>query len=203
MSEKARNRSPLYLDISDDVLAASKARTVKQEAKYGRNTGHFTLENDKNSTLMGVIGELLVMEALMNLAKRIGYRIQINQTSLGAPVDLEIKAQSKMLINGLHVKTGVWKQWPQEDYQFGVHADQKLETTSQPLVLVTLLKRADSYPQKSRIEGFITPEILRAAPLIERGERFDSTGVISRTDNLVTKFSQYSNLEAIFDLYLP
>ena len=193
----SQKRSPMYLDVSPDLVAASVLRAREQERKYGHNTGHFSLDVEKENTVIGVIGEFLVKEALTRTAYEEGVRVQVDHTSLGAAVDLEIRPNNQDQIFGVHVKTGLWKRWPDEDFEFGIHADQKIELSGQPLVLVSLLKREHGYPEKARIEGYITSENLSQAVLIRRGERFPSTGVISRTDNLVTTFAQYVELGSI------
>ena len=193
----SHKRSPIYLDVSDELIASSVIRAREQEKKYGHNTGHFSLDVEKENTVIGVLGEFLVRETLLRIASGEGIRVQVDHTSLGAAVDLEVRRQDQTQISGVHVKTGLWKQWPREDFEFGIHADQRIELSSQPLVLVSLLKSKGGYPEKARIEGYITSEILRRAVLIKRGERFPSTGVVSRTDNLVTKFNQYIELKSI------
>jgi hypothetical protein len=75
--------------------------------------------------------------------------------------------------------------------EFGILADQGIESSGQPLVLVTLLKSQEKWPKFSRIEGFISCEELAKLPIIKKGEKFKSSGVISRTDNIVTSFGQY------------
>ena len=192
-----QKRSPIHLDVLPDLVTAAVLRAREQERKYGHNTGHFTLGVEKENTVIGVIGEFLVKEELMRIAYREGIQVQVDNTGLGAAVDLEIRSKNQDQIFGVHVKTGLWKRWPSEDFQFGIHADQKIELSGQPLVLVSLLKREHGYPEKARIEGFITSQDLQKAILIRRGERFPSTGVISRTDNLVTTFAQYVELESI------
>ena len=194
----SHKRSPLYLDVSPDLVAASIVRAREQERRYGHNTGHFSLEVEKENTVIGVIGEFLVRETLTRIAFEEGIELSVNHTSLGASVDLEIRRTNQEQISGVHVKTGLWKHWPREDFEFGIHADQRIELSSQPLILVSLLKREHGFPEKARIEGYITSEVLRQSVLIKRGERFTSTGVLSRTDNLVTKFAQYVDLKSIF-----
>lgn len=197
MTMNSQKRSPMYLDVLPDLVTASVLRAREQERKYGHNTGHFTLGVEKENTVIGVIGEYLVKEALTRIAYEEGVQVQVDNTSLGAAVDLEIRSKNHEKIFGVHVKTGLWKQWPREDFEFGIHADQKVESSGQPLVLVSLLKREHGYPAKARIEGYITSGNLRQAVLIKRGERFPSTGVISRTDNLITTFAQYVELGSI------
>ena len=194
------NRLPLYLDVTKDVVENSVKRAREQEKIYGHNTGHFTLKVEKENTVIGVIGESLVRQALLKIANSKSILIQIDHTDLGAPLDLELKEPRGGKLLGLHVKTGLWSRWPAEGFEFGVHADQKIESSNSPLVLVSLLKDPGGYPKKARIEGFIKSDDLRHSTLIKKGARFPATGVISRTDNLITKFSQYGDVTSIFEV---
>lgn len=196
------SRTPLYLDVDGHLVEASIQRARKQEKIYGHNTGHFRLEVEKENTVIGVIGELLVRQTLINIAKSNSILVEVDHTALGAPLDLKLTAPGRSEEFGVHVKTGLWNRWPQETFEFGVHADQKIEFSNSPLILVTLLKNQGSYPKKARIEGFIKSHDLTKAKVIKRGDRFPSTGVISRTDNYLTKFSQYEDVKLIFQTVL-
>ena len=192
------NRTPLYLDIDGRLVEASVQRAREQEKIYGHNTGHFRLEVEKENTVMGVIGEFLVRQTLIDIAKSNSILVEVDHTTFGAPLDLKLTVPGRREEFGVHVKTGLWNQWPQETFEFGVHADQKIEFSNSPLILVTLLKSRGSYPKKARIEGFIKSHDLRRAKVIKRGDEFPSTGVISRTDNYLTRFSQYEDVKLIF-----
>lgn len=192
------NRTPLYLDIDGCLVEASVQRAREQEKIYGHNTGHFRLEVEKENTVIGVIGEFLVRQTLIDIAKSNSILVEVDHTTFGAPLDLKLTVPGRREEFGVHVKTGLWNQWPQETFEFGVHADQKIEFSNSPLILVTLLKNQGSYPKKARIEGFIKSHDLRRAKVIKRGDQFPSTGVISRTDNYLTRFSQYEDVKLIF-----
>jgi len=68
------------------------------------------------------------------------------------------------------------------------------------LVLVSFLRSKGAWPEFLRIEGFITSDYLSKAQLIKRGQKFPSTGVVSRTDNLLTKFSDYQHISKLSDV---
>jgi len=57
--------------------------------------------------------------------------------------------------------------------------------------LISFLKQKKDFPEFARIEGYITSRFLQNAPLITTGDKFLTTGVISRTDNIITRFSDY------------
>ena len=179
------------ISISESLIDEALSRAKEQEAVYGHNTGHFTLKTEKENTIIGVIGELTVRNWLNDSAKRAGSAARFTESNLGAPIDLILNGAVDTTISGLHVKTGLWRNWPTENLEFGIHADQGIESSGQPLVLVTLLKSQEKWPKFSRIEGFISCEELAKLPIIRKGEKFKSSGVISRTDNIVTSFGQY------------
>ena len=126
--------------------------------------------------------------------------VQIGLTTFGAPVDIEVRVGGSLV--GVHVKCGLWKRWPGDHFEFGVHADQGIQDGDNPLVLVTLRHPAEDGSRIGRIEGFLMPAALRECVLLGKGERFPSTGVISRTDNLVTTIGDYQPLDQLPSLLL-
>jgi hypothetical protein len=97
----------------------------------------------------------------------------------------------------VHVKTGLWKRWPSESWHFGIHSDQGIASSGAPVVLVSFIKTQQLWPRIGRIEGFIDSEKLSKAKIIRKGERFPSTGVLSRTDNLLTQFAEYVSIKEL------
>ena len=181
--------------VNKDWIDEALSRTREQEARYGHNTGHFTLRVEKENTLIGTLGEIVAREALTSVLKQKFASIEVNLSELGSFVDLTIKGANQL--RGVHVKTGLWKNWPQDHFSFGVHSDQGIQMGLDPLLLVSLLKQDSSLPTKARIEGFVTPEYLRKCALIRRGDRFPGTGVQSRTDNLITYFRDFASINRI------
>jgi hypothetical protein len=190
MKSTSRGTVPLKIDKSQIEEAMERARN--QEKIYGHNTGHFTLKVEKENTMIGVLGEIAVRDWLANFfsEKKAGYDVRL--CAYGSPYDLEIsKSLDKQYI---HVKTGMWKSWPRDDWHFGIHADQGIPSSGYPLVLVTFLRDEGLLPTVGRLEGFIDSEKMNKAKLIRKGEAFPSTGVVSRTDNLLTTFADYESM---------
>ena len=69
-------------------------------------------------------------------------------------------------------------------------------------MLVTLRHPVADGSRIGRIEGFLTPAALRKCLLLSKGERFPSTGVVSRTDNLVTTIGDYQPIDCLAPLLL-
>lgn len=184
-------------EVTADLVDEALERTRTQEAVYGHNTGHFSLSVEKENTLIGTLGELVAREALREVVFGSAITIEVDLAPIGAPADLIVKV-GRGGQQGVHVKTGLWKKWPRPDFSFGVHADQGIEFSSAPLVLVSLVRLERDSAFEFRIEGFVTPEFLKSCKRIGRGERFPNTGVVSRTDNFVTYFSDYQDISKIF-----
>jgi len=189
-------RQALEIEISTEMLEEGITRAREQEQIYGHNTGHFTLESEKENTIIGTVGEIVAREVINECrsARNIGLSIQLSD--LGAHTDLVI--HNHELFNGLHIKTGLWRRWPRDDFSFGVHADQGIQHASEPLVLVSLLKESEEFPVKAQVEGFVTPDYLRRCQVIHRGDRFPGSGVVSRTSNIVTFFRDYNPIADLF-----
>lgn len=188
-------RAPLPFSLSDEEMREVVTRAREQESIYGHNTGHFSLNVEKENTITGVAGEWAVRKALRDsLAEMTG--VSINFAPIGAPVDLVMERPG---VNpyGIHVKTGMWRKWPRDEFEFGIHADQGIQSGTQPLVLVTLLRSDVGLPSIGRIEGFVTPQYLRECEVIHNGERFPRSRVVSRTTNIVTTFGRYQHLELL------
>jgi hypothetical protein len=182
-------KGKLIFNVSKIQIEEAVERARKQESIYGHNTGHFTLGVEKENTIIGVLGEIIVRDLLTNLFKAIHPSSTLKLGAYGAKFDLELSTQA--IKNFLHVKSGLWKSWPQQNWHFGVHADQGIQNSQYPLILVSFLKSNEFLPDTGRIEGFISSEKLRNSKSIKRGQPFPSTGVISRTDNILTTFSDY------------
>jgi len=189
------NRQPEHFQINASQLREAIDRARKQEEIYGHNTGHFTLKVEKENTIIGVLGEIIVRDCLEKLFRNELVEVSIDMCSYGAEFDLELNLDGRKCF--LHVKSGLWKNWPQDHWHFGIHSDQGIQNSSSPLVLVSFLKSQSQWPEIGRIEGVITSENLRKAEIIKKGQRFPSTGVISRTDNIVTTFSEYQNISIL------
>ena len=188
--------SEMKFQVTKSHIEEALIRTREQESIYGHNTGHFTLEKEKENTLIGVIGEILVREYLEKALKKTNSLYEVKLAEIGAEADISVHLSSSD-VRKIHVKTGLWKSWPQPSYHFGIHADQNIENSGAPLVLVSLLKGPGQYPESAKIEGYITSRKLSVLPSIKRGELFPSTGVKSRTDNILSKFSDYLDIELL------
>ena len=185
--------------IAAEEVPALIERARAQEEIYGHNTGHFTLDVEKENTITGVLGEHAVADYLAGVLQEVD-GVQVGLTALGAPVDIEVRVGDSLV--GVHVKCGLWKRWPGDHFEFGVHADQGIQEGDYPLVLVTLRHPAADGSRIGRIEGFLTPAALRKCLLLSKGERFPSTGVVSRTDNLVTTIGDYQPIDCLAPLLL-
>ena len=185
------------MKISDSLIEKWIDRARRQEARFGHNTGHFSLPYEKENTITGTIGEGLVVEYFKKYLAPKSDEYKIDLASYGAPFDIEIENKLNRKIYRIHVKTGLWKNWPSENFDFGIHADQYQYLVSYPLILVSLLKSDHEFPRIGRIEGFLTPQQITTFPIIRKGEVFPHTGVVSRTDNILTQFSHYQNCEEL------
>ena len=56
--------------ISDSIASEARERTLKQESIYGHNTGHFTLDVEKQNTSTGVFGELVTREVAQAMLRK-------------------------------------------------------------------------------------------------------------------------------------
>ena len=186
------NRQPIPFRVSTKQLDEAVDRARKQEEIYGHNTGHFSLKVEKENTVIGVLGEVMVRDYLEKALSRDLMDSIPTMCVYGAEFDLEINLKTGKSF--LHVKSGLWRSWPQEQWHFGIHADQGIQNKGFPLVLVSFLKSPQQWPELGRIEGFIPSEKLRKSEIIKRGQRFPSTGVVSRTDNILTTFSEYESM---------
>lgn len=193
--EVSRRPKPFSVEREQLVEAISRAR--HQEAIYGHNTGHFTLGAEKENTIIGVLGEIMVRDHLIRITRSLSPRPLIELCDYGSKFDIRISASER--VEFAHVKSGLWKSWPKDNWDFGIHADQGIEKTAAPLVLVTFLKSSKDFPDRGRIEGYLKGLFLSNAPRIKRGEKFPETGVVSRTENILTKFSQYRPIDEILN----
>jgi hypothetical protein len=182
----------MMISITKDMVSEAIERARRQESIYGHNTGHFTLESEKENTIIGTLGEIVARRALLEVLVGRSPAVEISLTNFGAAVDLELKSLPG--IEGIHVKTGLWKKWPSSGFAFGVHADQGIQTMAHPLVLVSLLRESEGFPTKGKIEGFVTPDYLRDCTVLSPGQKFPGSGVISRTTNIVTLIGDYKPL---------
>ena len=197
MTEAAiRSTVPLKLNYSQIEEAILRGR--EQESIYGHNTGHFSLKVEKENTVIGVLGEIAVRDFLASSIVKALPGATLTMREFGAEFDLEISHNKEQSF--IHVKSGLWKTWPEEHWHFGIHADQGIQNSGYPLVLVSFLRSKGTWPEILRIEGFITSDYLNKAQLIKRGQKFPSTGVVSRTDNLLTKFSDYQHISKLSDV---
>lgn len=179
----------IVLPVSESLLELALIRAQNQEKIYGHNTGHFTLDTEKQNTVIGSLGELLVQKFLERRLEAHSTQCEVNLCDYGSQFDIQITYKSKEKF--IHVKSGLWKKWPANNWEFGIHADQNIQNSEAPLVLVSFLKSAKDFPEVGRIEGYVNSNFLKKARIISRGDKFPVTGVISRTSNLVTNFSDY------------
>ena len=187
-------RNPHSFCIEPELVPSLVKRARRQEAVYGHNTAHFSLEVEKENTVTGVLGEFAVVRYLSTAFQDIP-GIQVDFTEIGAFVDVEVTHNG--LSAGVHVKCGLWKSWPADYYEFGVHADQGIQGGEAPIVLVTLLHPDGDGLRLGRVEGFLPASNLQECRVIKKGERFPSTGVRSRTENIVTTFGSYFAIDQL------
>lgn len=189
-------RKTLLFTISDSQIAEAVARGRSQEKVFGHNTGHFTLAVEKENTIIGVLGEIVVRDLLVEMLSKFSGVSGARLCEKGDQFDIELFHQDTKKY--IHVKSGLWKRWPQDIWEFGIHADQGIADSGSPLVLVTFIKADHDWPRIGRIEGYVSSHQLKNSKVIKSGERFPSTGVMSRTDNLLTHFSEYLDFTTIF-----
>ena len=185
----------ILVAVSDSLIESALLRGRNQEEIYGHNTGHFTLNAEKENTIIGSLGELIVQKFLTDELKKYSSETTVQLCDYGSQFDISIQYKSKEKY--LHVKSGLWKNWPLNDWEFGIHAEQNIQNLGAPLVLISFLKSSKDFPETARIEGFVTSEFLHNAPIIIEGNKFPTTGVISRTNNIVTNFSDYQSINKI------
>ena len=178
-----------FFSISNELQVEAVKRAREQERIYGHNSGFFRLEVEKENTVTGVLGELVAREVLKLSLAATTEQVIVELTDIGSKYDLEIHGVENLI--GAHVKTGMWRQWPRLEMPFGIHADQKVQETSVPLILVSLLRPSSGFPNEARVEGYVWPTFLATCRVISRGERFPITNVISRTNNILTFLSDY------------
>lgn len=187
-----KQRNPVHYPVRHSLVEEAILRAKDQEAIYGHNTGHFTLETEKQNTIIGVLGELVVRDYLLFLIASQKRKIFVELSPIGSQYDVHVQFLEEK--RAIHVKSGLWRSWPRENWHFGIHSDQRIQDSGAPLILVSFLKSKNFWPSESRIEGYIKSEQLKKASLVRRGEKFPSTGVVSRTDNLLTQFSDYQDM---------
>ena len=199
------SRIPIDLSVSDACIDRSIQRAAIQESKYGHNTGHFTLKVEKENTTIGVIGEEVIREFLETEFVNRNISGQISLTEFGSEFDLKIITAigASETVRFAHIKTGLWQKWPEPTFAFGIHADQNIQNSQTPLILVSLLKNPEGWPTRARVEGFLGSTDLIQLQTISKGERFPVTGIVSRTDNLVSFIHQYRPMKHFLDFLDP
>jgi hypothetical protein len=179
----------ILVPVSESLIESALLRGRSQEDIYGHNTGHFTLNAEKENTIIGTLGELLLQKFLTDELNKHSNGTSVRLCDYGSQFDILIQHKSKEKY--VHVKSGLWKKWPLNNWEFGIHADQNIQNLGAPLVLISFLKSSKDFPEFARIEGYLTSKFLQNAPLIAKGDKFPTTGVISRTNNILTNFSDY------------
>ena len=191
------SRKPLEMAVPQSLVDEATRRARQQESVYGHNTGHFSLSVEKENTVTGTLGELLAKQVVLEVAAKLQHVVQVELATLGAPNDLSVSVGGVQ--GGIHVKTGLWRAWPKPTFAFGIHADQGIEKSASPLILVSLIRTENPTPFRARIEGYVRPRYLKNCQVINKGERFPVTGVVSRTQNIVTYIGDYEAIDTIFD----
>lgn len=187
------DRNPLIINLLQEDLEIISELSKIQTRKFGHDSGYFTLGRKDSSHEIGFIGEV----GLLRFFKQeYGLREpgEIGLYPLGEKYDVYIIIKGRK--NSIHVKTGRWKSWPQDAWAFGVHADQKIEDSSSPLVLVSYLSTNNATIQ---IEGFMTSVELKSCPIIKKGETFPGMSYPSRCDNKLTYFRQYKSIKGLIN----
>ena len=187
----------ILVPVSESLIESALLRGRSQEGLYGHNTGHFTLHTEKENTVIGSLGELVVQKFLNDELIKYSSGTTVQLCNFGSQFDILIQHKTKEKY--VHVKSGLWKKWPLDNWEFGIHADQNIQNLGAPLILISFLKSSTEFPELARIEGYITSKSLQNAPLITKGNRFPTTGVISRTNNIVTNFSDYIPITKMID----
>lgn len=187
------DRKPIIIQLTKEDLERIKELTIIQTKKYGHDKGHFVLGRTDSSHEIGFVGEIGFLRFLKQ-----GYGFkepdEIGLCEMGAEFDIYIFIEK--VKHGIHVKTGRWKEWPEDDWTFGVHWDQGIEKSSSPVVLISYLKDNLSV---IRIEGFMTAEEIGKCKIIKKGEPFPGMNYPSRCDNWLTYFRQYKDIKKLVE----
>ena len=170
--------------LSPEALGTARVRARDQTAAYGHDAGYFHLGRRESSHEIGTIGEIAVLEFLRKLLSTSSVSCELN--SMGSKHDITIKLDGQ--VEGLHVKTGRYQAWPNQDQPFGVHFSQRLEMTAGGLILVSLLMDTLNF---ARIEGMLLPAELSKCKVLERGDLFPGRTYSSRTRNRLTFLRDY------------
>jgi hypothetical protein len=170
--------------LSPEALGTARVRARDQTAAYGHDAGYFHLGRRESSHEIGTIGEIAVLEFLRKLLSTSSVSCELN--SMGSKHDITIKLDGQ--VEGLHVKTGRYQAWPNQDQPFGVHFSQRLEMTAGGLILVSLLMDTQNF---ARIEGMLLPAELSKCKVLERGDLFPGRTYSSRTRNRLTFLRDY------------
>lgn len=170
--------------LSPEALGKARDRARDQTAAYGHDTGYFHLGRRESSHEIGTIGELAVLEFLQKILVTSEINCELN--TIGSKHDITLQFNGK--VNGLHVKTGRYRAWPNQDQPFGVHFGQRLEMSAGGLILVSLLMDSENF---ARIEGFLQPAELSNCKVLEEGDQFPGRSYSSRTRNRLTFLRDY------------
>lgn len=170
--------------LSPEALGTARVRARDQTAAYGHDTGYFHLGRRESSHEIGTIGEVAALAFLRKLSGTSGVSYELN--NMGSKHDISIIFDGK--VEGLHVKTGRYRAWPNQDQPFGVHFSQRLEMTAGGLILVSLLMDTQNL---ARIEGILLPAELSKCKVLEEGDLFPGRTYSSRTRNRLTFLRDY------------
>lgn len=186
-------RNPLFIRLTEEDLNRISDLAKRQTEKYGHDRGFFRLGRKDSSHEIGFIGEI----GLLRFFKE---EYGLEEPNVIGLWELGDKRDVYILIDGkkytIHVKTGRWKGWPEDNWAFGVHLGQKLELSGWPVVLISYLTSDNA---EIRIEGFITSDELGKCPIIKRGKSFPGMFYLSRCDNWLTKFDQYNDIKELIN----
>lgn len=187
-------RQRFTFELSDDDWTRIEDLAREQSARYGHDTGYFSLGREESSHLYGCVGEVALVRYLQ-LKFDLREHSDVGLYPPGATFDVWFRLSDRRY--GVHVKTGVWRRWPTDDTTFGIHAGQRVPLLGAPLVLVSVLR---DKLRHVRVEGVLSARALSEAPVLAAGQLFPGSRYTSRTENLLTRVGDYAEIASLSQL---
>lgn len=183
--------SPVEIRLPQEDIRRIHDLGIRQTEMFGHDRGFFTLGRKDSSHEIGFEGEIGFLRWCKDVIQLCEPE-QVGLNEMGAEFDAYIVLANTRF--NVHIKTGRWKCWPKPYYYFGVHHGQGIEASGCPVVLVSCLNGNQEF---IRIEGFMPSETLAMQRIIKRGECFPGMRYPSRTDNWLTRFSDYLPIDTL------
>lgn len=184
---------PTDVHLTDEDWSRVQRLTGAQTARFGHDQGYFRLGRAQSSHEYGFIGEVAVLRYLSTFG--LSEPDTLGLLPMGDRFDVWFKWKGTSW--PLHVKTGVCARWPQPDDTFGIHADQSIEESQAPVILVSALRND---LRTARIEGAMTAGRLGESPWLREGDPFPGKTYRSRTTNRLTLVGEYLEIRGLSDL---